>query len=881
MYNKSLKEVLETFDTTVDGISQEEADRRLKNYGENKLPEGKKTPLIVKFLKQFTDVMILVLLVAAVISLVVAIMEQSSSELIDAIVIFAIVFFNAILGFVQELKAENALESLKKMSQPYANIIRDGKNMKVKTTEIVIGDIVLVEAGDVVPADMYLIEATRLKCDEASLTGESNPLDKEAGVVLPDKTPLADRRNMCYSSSTVVYGKGKGVVVAVGKDAEIGKIASMLSVTQKEVTPLEQSLNKLGKFLTILVLGIAVVVFFVGMINHGTGSMLDSFLTAVAIAVAAIPESLPAVVTIILSIGVTKLARKNVIIRQLHAVETLGCCEVICSDKTGTITQNRMTVKGLYTDGKSYTDENYAVSGVNQEMLLNCMMLCNDARAQDATFVGDPTETALWFFAEKLAYNKADIDKKNKRIGEFPFDSERKLMTTINKNGDEVVQYTKGAIDQLLERCKFILKKGEIKKFTAKDKEDIMAENAAMCGKALRVLGYAYKVLDVDAKTKKISSENIEEKDLVFIGCTGMIDPPRLEVYDAIKKCRKAGMRPVMITGDHKDTAYAIAKELGIVSDKKEVVDGAFLDQFTDAELCLEVRKFSVYTRVTPEHKVRIVNALKNNGNVVAMTGDGVNDAPSIKSADIGIGMGITGTEVTKEVADMVLTDDNFATIVVAVEEGRKIYSNIQKTVKFLLGSNIAEVLTLLICTIAFPSVAFLSAVQILFINLVSDSLPAIALGMEEADKDIMDVPPRKKNENIVGGRHLQDIVFTGVVMTALVIGSFVLSLNLYGSLVAATVGFYVLDFLQLFQMYNVHTNGSIFKKNIFKNKTMTLAFLFGVSLMLLVSFVPFLREVFGLELLNINQWLIVIAFSIVLIPIFEVKKLIESKLKK
>ena len=881
MYNKSLNEVLDTFDTTVDGISAEEASRRLKNYGENKLPEGKKTPLVVKFLKQFTDVMIIVLLVAAVISLVVAIMEQSSSELIDAIVIFAIVFFNAILGFVQELKAENALESLKKMSQPYANIIRDGKNLKVKTTEIVVGDIVLVEAGDVVPADMYLIEATRLKCDEASLTGESNPLDKEAGVVLPDKTPLADRRNMCYSSSTVVYGKGKGVVVAVGKDAEIGKIASMLSETKKEVTPLEQSLNKLGKFLTVLVLAIAVVVFFVGIINHGTGSMLDSFLTAVAIAVAAIPESLPAVVTIILSIGVTKLAKKNVIIRQLHAVETLGCCEVICSDKTGTITQNRMTVKGLYTDGKSYTDENFKQTQVNHEMLLNCMMLCNDSRAQDNTYVGDPTETALWFFAEKQGYKKADFDKKNKRIGEVPFDSERKLMTTVNKCGDDVIQYTKGAIDQLLQRCKFILKKGEIKKFTDKDKEAIMAENSSMCSKALRVLGYAYKVLDIDPATKKVTSESIEEDNLVFIGCTGMIDPPRMEVYDAIKRCRRAGMRPVMITGDHKDTAYAIAKELGIVKDKSEVVDGAYLDQFTDAELKLEVRKYSVYTRVTPEHKVRIVNALKNNGKVVAMTGDGVNDAPSIKSADIGIGMGITGTEVTKEVADMVLTDDNFATIVVAVEEGRKIYSNIQKTVKFLLGSNISEVLTLLICTIAFPNVAFLSAVQILFINLISDSLPAISLGMEDADKDIMDVPPRKKDENIVGGKHLRDIVFTGVVMTVLVISSFVLSLNLYGGLVAATVGFYVLDFLQLFQMYNMHTNGSIFKSNILKNKMMTFAFVFGVSLMVLISVVPFLRTVFGLELLNIYQWLICIAFSIVIIPIFEIKKLIERKLKK
>jgi len=877
-YNQSIAETLKQLNTTSEGLTDEEAQKRLQENGENTLQSKQKTNYFLKFLAQFKDIMVLILIVAAVISLIFAIIEKSSTELIDAIIIFVIVLINATLGFTQELRAENALESLKKMSQPFSVVIRNGEEKKVKTSELVVGDIVVLEAGDVVPADLLLIESTSLKCEEASLTGESLPVEKTAGVVLPEKTNLGDRKNMCFSSTTIAYGRGVGVVVATGHEAEIGRIASMLTQEKKEVTPLQKSLAKLGEIITYIVLGIAIVIFLVDIIFTSQG-VVDSFLTAVAIAVAAIPESLPAVVTIILSIGVTKLAKKNTIIKKLHAVETLGCCQVICSDKTGTITQNKMTVREVYVNKTTFTD-NLNLQDSESMLLLKCMNLCNDAKKQKSNYLGDPTEIALIQYAENYKLSKRSLEMQNKRKGEIPFDSVRKLMTTVNREESGLIQYTKGAVDELLNLCTTICDNGKIRKITLKDIQDIKDKNEEMCKKALRVLAYSMKVLPDDLKdVEKLDGSEIKEDNLTFIGLSGMIDPPRVEVYDALIKCREAGMKAVMITGDHKDTAYAIAKELGMVKSEKEVVNGSYLDKFSDEELVKEINKFKVFTRVSPEHKVRIVKALQANGKVVAMTGDGVNDAPSIKTANIGIGMGNVGTEVTKDVADMILTDDNFATIVLAVEEGRKIFNNIQKTIQFLLSCNIAEVITIFTITLLFPTYTLFTAVQILFINLVTDTFPSIALGVNEAEHDLMKHPPRDPKQYIIGGRVGINIIYQGIAQSLIVLGVYLIGLFGFKSpIIATTMSFLTINLIQLFHMYNVRTVHSIFSSNPFGNKLLNIAFIFEVCLLLPVALIPPVATVFGMTQLTLIQWLIVFGASAFIIPVCEVAKFIQYK---
>ena len=877
-YSKSVNETLKELNTTSNGLTSEEAKKRLAENGENSLEHKKKTNYFLKFLAQFKDIMVLILIVAAIISLVFAIIEKSSTELIDSIIIFVIVLINATLGFSQEIKAENALDALRKMSQPYSTVIRDGEEMKVKTSELVVGDIVLLEAGDVVPADLLLIESASLKCEEASLTGESLPVEKEAGLVLPEKTNLGDRKNMCFSSTTVVYGRGEGVVVATGSNAEMGKIASMLSEEKKEVTPLQKSLAKLGEIITFIVLGIALVIFLVDLLFAGQGWM-DSFLTAVAIAVAAIPESLPAVVTIILSIGVTKLAKKNTIIKKLHAVETLGCCQVICSDKTGTITQNKMTVREVYFNNETHTQADFTVKG-EATALLKCMALCNDAKHQKDAYLGDPTEVALVQYAERFKMNKKSLESKFKRIGEIPFDSVRKLMSTVNKEEDNFVQYTKGAVDELLRLCTHISDNGKVRKITVKDIDSIKQVNKEMGAKALRVLAYATKEVPASAVVNdEIDSKLIKEEGLTFIGLSGMIDPPRDEVFDALIKCREAGLKAIMITGDHKDTAYAIAKELGMVKSEKEVVNGSHLDKFTDEELVKEIRKFRVFTRVSPEHKVRIVKALQANGKVVAMTGDGVNDAPSIKSANIGIGMGNVGTEVTKDVADMILTDDNFATIVLAVEEGRKIFGNIQKTIQFLLGTNIAEVLSIFAITLLFPQYTLFTAVQILFTNLVTDTFPSIALGCNEAENDLMKQPPRDPKQYIIGGRVGFNIIYQGFTQAFIVLAVYMIGLFGFGSPEAATtMAFLTINIVQLFHMYSVRTLHSIFASNPFKNKLLNIAFVSELAIILFVALCPPVAGLLSLTQLSLVQWLIIFGCSLLIIPIVELVKLGQKK---
>ena len=871
-HSKKIKKVFKDLNSSNEGISEVEAKNRLNQYGENKLKETKKKSILVRFFAQFKDVMIILLLISAGISLVFGFVKNEGfTEFLDAIIIFAIVLLNATLGVVQEAKAENAMDALKKMSQPYSKVIREGKEVFVKTNELVVGDIVLLEAGDVVPADIRLFESASLKCDESMLTGESVAVEKSVDEVLKENTALGDRKNMCFSSSVVTYGRGAGVIVATGQDAEIGKIAEMLNKEkQEEPTTLQKSLDKFGKVITLVVLAIAVLIFIID-IFFTNQHWSESLMTAVAIAVAAIPESLMVVVTIILSIGVTKLAKRNVIIRRLHSVETLGCCEVICSDKTGTITQNKMTVRKVYFNGKDYDLQ--SLDKTKAEDLIINMVLCNDAKIQDEVLIGDPTETALIDFANKFGFVKAKMEKAFKRVNEIPFDSNRKMMSTLNMKNDTYVQYTKGGIDEILKLCTSILIDGKVKKITKADIDKIKKANSDFCGEALRVLGYAYRGAN--------NKDDLVEKDLTFVGLSGMIDPPREEVFEALKKCKKAGMQAVMITGDHKDTAYAIAKELGMVEDYSQVVDGVFLDNFTDEELKNEIHKYKVFTRVTPEHKVRIVTAFKALGKVVAMTGDGVNDAPSIKTADIGIGMGKSGTEVTKEVADMILTDDNFATIVIAVEEGRKIYNNIQKTVQFLLSCNIAEVVAILMLTLIFPSVTFLVAVQILFINLVTDSLPAIALGMDVADKDVMKQKPRKQNESIIGGKFGFNLIYQGVVQALIVVGVFILAKNLYGNEIASTMGFLTLNFLQLVHMFNVRTNGTIFASNPFKNKMVWVALFVSAGLALLISLVPVIAGIFHLQVLNLTQWLIVLSSALLIIPIVEIVKVIQRAVCK
>lgn len=857
-YCKSKSEVLSSLDTSLNGLSEGERRARQVRLGENSLGQAKKPNYVLKFLSQFKDIMVIILLCAAVVSLVFALRSGKVSEMVDTIVIFAIVLINAILGFAQEVRAENALENLKKMSQPYSTILVDGIEKRVKTSELVPGDVVVLEAGDIVPADLYLLESVMLKCDESALTGESQASEKKSGIVLDKSTALADRKNMCYASSTVVYGRGKGVVTAIGRDTEMGKIATMLSSQKKELTPLQKSLNKLGEIITFVVLAIAIVIFLIDVIfaHHG---YIDSFLTAVAIAVAAIPESLPAVVTIILSIGVTRLAKKNAIIKKLHAVETLGCCGVICSDKTGTITQNKMSVATTFVLGEK----------LSKEKMLECMAICNDAKINGGDLIGDPTEIALVEYFKKQGGEKSILLPK--RLDELPFDSSRKMMSVLAVQNKKLVQYTKGGVDEILQRCSKVFGTSGVESLSEQIRQKILSQNSLMAGRAQRVLALCYKEVN--------SPEEFCEKDLIFVGLVGMIDPPRDEVFEAINKCKKAGIKTIMITGDHKDTATAIASSLGMIDSEAEVVNGRELDHLGDKELDKAVHRYKVFARVSPEHKVRIVESLKRSGKIVAMTGDGVNDAPSLKAASIGIGMGKSGTEVAKSVADMILTDDNFATIVLAVEEGRNIFSNIQKTIQFLLSCNIAEVLTIFFITMFFPKYIFLSAVQILFINLVTDTFPSVALGVDKGSKDTMSLPPRNPKEYIIGGRVGLSIIYQGIIQTILSIAVYLIGLYYFASsAVATTMAFMTINMLQLFHMYNVKSSKSIFSRDSFNNRLLNIAFILEMAFLFSLNFVPFLSGLVGLVRLSMEQWLLTIFMSMLIIPFCEIAKVFQNK---
>ncbi len=873
-YRNEADAVLDEVGSQAGGLSTEEAQRRLAANGKNKLAEGKKTPIIVKFFKQLSDPMIIILMIAAVVSLVLTLVQETSpsvQDFADVIIIAAVVLLNAILGVVQESKAEQAIEALQNMTEAHCKVLRDGKMQFVNSCDLVVGDIVLLEAGDSVPADCRILEVASCKVEEAALTGESVPVDKFEHAI-DGEVALGDRKNMLYMGSTIAYGRAKAVVVATGIATEMGKIANVLAQAKEEETPLQIKMGQLSRVLTVGILIICVVMFAFNLVKafvNNTVSaevIINSFMVAVGLAVAAIPEGLATTVTIVLSIGVTNMSKKNAVIRKLTAVETLGCAEIICSDKTGTLTQNKMTVVDTYGDDK--------------KLLATAMALCSDAQLNDGQAVGEPTECALVNYANAEGLAKDKLEASMPRVAEAPFDSMRKMMSTLHKVGNKVVQYTKGAPDEILKRCTKAVKDDKVVPLTDEMRAEILAVNKAMADKALRVLAAA--LVYHDSLPLDVTPEAIEH-DMVFVGLCGMIDPVRPEVIGAIQQCREAGIRPIMITGDHIDTAVAIAMQLGIITDPSQAILGSVLDTLSDEEFEQVIGNYSVYARVQPEHKVRIVNTWKKLGKVCAMTGDGVNDAPSIKSADIGVGMGITGTDVTKATADMVLSDDNFATIVTAVGEGRRIYDNIRKAIQFLLSSNLAEVIAVFVASIC--GFTLLLPSHLLWINLVTDCLPAVALGMEPAEKDTMSRLPRKKDENIFAGGLGINVVFHGIVLAGITLAAYFIGETLEHSGLQSnqgmTMAFLALSMAELFHAYNARS----MHKSVFglksHNKLLWVAMISSLVLTTAVIFVPGVNSFFhfadanGNAIINFTEYVIALALAFSIIPIVELQKLI------
>ncbi len=869
-YCEEKESVLKELHSSESGLSGHEAAERLEQNGKNALEGAKGKSLVRRFFEQMADPMIIILIVAAVISGVLAVVENDSFA--DVIIIIAVVIINAVLGVYQENKAEKAIEALQKMSAATSKVLRDGKVQMIHSEDLVVGDIILLEAGDAVPADARILESASLKAEESALTGESVPVTKFIDIIQLKETekdvPLGDRKNMIYMGGTVVYGRGTAVVTATGMNTEMGKIASALSQAKNDLTPLQIKLNQLSKVLTWLVLGICIVVFAVQLIKAGSLSVdvtLNSFMIAVSLAVAAIPEGLAAVVTVVLSIGVTNMSKRNAIIRRLTAVETLGCAQVICSDKTGTLTQNKMTVVDAF--------------GADEQRTATAMALCSDAELDDdGQVTGEPTEAALVAWANKIGLPKQDLKEKYVRCGEAPFDSNRKMMSTVHKTQNGMIQFTKGAVDMVIGRCTHYLKDGQAVPMTEQDRESILAANKAMADKALRVLACAERPWN---DTPADYEPETLEQQLCFVGLCGMIDPVRPEVKDAIVECREAGIRPIMITGDHIDTAVAIAKELEIITDGTYAVTGSQLADMDDETFAGEFQNISVYARVQPEQKTRIVNAWKNAGYVTAMTGDGVNDAPSIKAADIGVGMGINGTDVTKNVADMILADDNFATIVSAVEEGRRIYDNIRKAIQFLLASNMSEVLSIFIATMM--GFTILKPVHLLWINLVTDCFPALALGTEKAERDIMKRKPRNAKAGIFADGLGIDVVYQGFVVTALVLASYFIGHFMESGVWAVTdsadgttMAFLTMSMAEIFHSLNMRSQRqSIFRLKS-QNKMLLIAAAGSLIATTLVCEIPVLAAAFEFTSVELIEYLVAILLGVLVIPIVEVVKLIQ-----
>lgn len=875
-YLSTKQSVLENVASAETGLTAEEAKIRLEKNGKNKLAEGKKESIIHKFLMQLADPMIIILIVAAVVSAITSVYNKEFPS--DVIIIMIVVIINAVLGVYQESKAEKAIEALQEIAAATSKVKRNGKIETVAAEDLTVGDVIVLEAGDSVPADCRILKSASMKIEEAALTGESVPVNKTDDVIDSlgsEDVPLGDRKNMCYMGSNVVYGRGEAVVVATGMDTEMGKIADALNESKDGETPLQLKLNQLSKVLSFIVLGICVFIFVLDVVRgliSGAGvtfdTVLDTFMVAVSLAVAAIPEGLAAVVTIVLSIGVTKMSKRNAVIRKLTAVETLGCTQVICSDKTGTLTQNKMTVVNF--------------SGDNEKLAAQAMALCSDAVLEDGEVKGEPTEAALVEWAKKQDLLKYELESEFPRVGEAPFDSSRKMMSTVHSANNGFVQYTKGAPDVVLSRCTTALVNGKQVPMTEEIFNSVLSDNKAMADEALRVLCVAMRVYN---KMPENQEPSFLEKDLCYIGIAGMIDPVRPEVVDAIVEAKEAGIRPVMITGDHKDTAVAIAKQLGIADSADAAITGAELDKLSDEELNNQIENYSVYARVQPEHKVRIVNAWKNKGMVTAMTGDGVNDAPSIKSADIGIGMGITGTDVTKNVADMVLADDNFATIVSAVEEGRRIYDNIRKSIQFLLSSNLSEVLTIFIATLL--GFTILEPVHLLWINLITDCFPALALGMESGEGNIMKRAPRNSKDGIFANGMGIDIAWQGIMVTVVTLAAYFCGMHMAAGTQdlihqnGMTMAFLTLSMAEIFHSFNMRSRReSIFKmKN--HNKFLYGAMIISLVLSTVVIYVPFLANAFDFASISFAEYLVSMALAISVIPIVEIVKFIQRKVEK
>ena len=924
-FNKGISQVEKELQTNIkEGLTEEQVKANYEKYGMNELKQKKKKSLFVKFLEQFKDFMIIVLIIAAIVSGAVGIAEGEG--ITDTIIILIVVVLNAIIGVVQESKAEKSLEALQKLSAHASKVVRNGKVAVVQSRELVPGDVVVLDTGDYVPADLRIVESANLKSQEASLTGESVPVDKNTETIEDEKVSLGDRTNMLFSSSLITYGRGKGIVVETGMNTEVGKIAKIISDTEGTETPLQTKLNKLGKTLGIAALAICIVIFIIG-IAYGK-DVIDMFMTAVSLAVAAIPEGLAAVSTIVLAIGVQRMVKKNAIIKKLPAVETLGSATVICSDKTGTLTQNKMTVQKVFVNNEVVEAKDIKDISNELDRLMQVCTLCNDTKiGAERELTGDPTETALIDLGFKINFDVKEV-LELKRVKEIPFDSERKLMTTVNKVGEKYFVYTKGGIDELLARCNSYIVNGEIKTDLDKYKAEINKYNVDMAKDALRVLAMAYKEMDHEPTDEEM--KNIEN-DLIFVGMVGMIDPPREEVKVAVEKCKTAGIKTVMITGDHKITAVAIAKALGILENEDEAITGSELEEMSDEDLTKNIRKYSVYARVSPEHKVRIVKAWQANGEIVAMTGDGVNDAPALKTADIGCAMGIVGTDVSKEAADVILTDDNFATIVSSVEEGRRIYDNILKAIQFLLSSNVGEIIVLFLAILITPwlgstfnidigLIEVLLPIHILWINLVTDSLPALALAVDPAEDDVMKRKPKKQKGIFTKGMSFR-VVYQGVMIGLLTLAAFIIGIatpeenlptmvkidgTLYGveeveSLdealangaeyvekqevkveIGQTMAFMVLAFSELVHVFNIRNNKkSVFKTHPFNNKMLLLAIGASAALMLIILLVPALRHIFSIPILpmgNLIETILLIIAPLVIVEIFKLLKINTTK---
>ena len=925
-FGKTANEIEKELNTNIEsGLTKEQVEEKRQKYGYNELKAKKKKSLFVKFLEQFKDFMIIVLIVAAVISGIVGYMEGEGVT--DSIIILIVVIVNAIIGVVQENKAEKSLEALQKLSSHVAKVVRNGKVEVVQSRELVPGDVVVLDTGDYVPADLRIIESANLKSQEASLTGESVPVDKNTDIIEDEKVGIGDRTNMLFSSSLITYGRGKGIVVETGMNTEVGKIATIINDTIGTETPLQIKLNKLGKTLGIAALLICVVIFIIG-IAYGK-DVIDMFMTAVSLAVAAIPEGLAAVSTIVLAIGVQRMVKKNAIIKKLPAVETLGSATVICSDKTGTLTQNKMTVQKVFVDGKVQDVEELTNPTGDFEKLMYISTLCNDTKiGENNTLTGDPTETALIDLGFKVNLKMQEEVFKFQRVKQVPFDSDRKLMTTVNKMGDKYIVNTKGGIDELLARCNKYEMNGEIKDNLNEFRPTINKYNEEMAKEALRVLAMAYKMLDHEPTDEEMKTI---ESDLIFVGMVGMIDPPREEVKVAVEKCKTAGIKTVMITGDHKITAVAIAKSLGILEDEKEAITGAELEEMSQEDLTKNIRQYSVYARVSPEHKVRIVKAWQANGEIVAMTGDGVNDAPALKTADIGCAMGIVGTDVSKEAADVILTDDNFATIVSSVEEGRRIYDNILKAIQFLLSSNVGEIVALFIAILITPwlgstfgidinLIEVLLPIHILWINLVTDSLPALALAVDPAEDDVMKRKPKKQKGIFTKGMSWR-VIYQGIMIGLLTLVAFIIGLatpddqlpemiKIDGTLysveevenveealangaemvekqevkveIGQTMAFVVLAFSELVHVFNIRNNKkSIFKTHPFNNKVLLGAIGLSAALMLIILLIPGLRHIFSIPVLPLGNVLEIVGLVLLPIVIVEIFKLLKINTSK